>query len=182
MKSAVSRVSTVAAIGLALGACLASNRTLQARQDAPAQQAAAPAAPQEQDLLKFTTNAPVLLINAIKPDKVADFEAGWAMIKKEFAKTDRPEVKEFAATLDKFYKVTALPGAAATNPVIYVFQVDSPSTTQSYMPGKIVYEFLYFIKDGKEGGIPRPLADEIFAKLKDCYVQLAPWPLVKMGS
>ena len=177
MKSAVTRVGMATAAGLALCLSLASGRTVQAQQTAPAQQPAA----QPEDILKFSTNSPVLLVNAIKSDKVADFEAGWSMIKAEFAKTDRPEVKAFAATLEKFYKVSALPGAPVGGPVIYIFQLDSPSTTYSYMPGKIVYELLYYIKDGKEGGIPRPKADEIFTKLKDAYVQLAPWPLVKVG-
>lgn len=183
MKPEVSRVGTAAAVGLAVTLSLVSGGMLHARQDPPpAQQAAAPA-PAQQDFLKFTTSAPVLIVNQIKPDRVADFESAWTMIRAEFAKSDRPEVKEFAATLTKFYKVDfpVAPGAP-TPPPVYIFQVDAPVTTQSYLPGKIVYDFLYFIKEGKEGGIPRATADEIYKKLDGAYSNLSPWPLVKMGS
>jgi hypothetical protein len=181
MKPEVSRLGTAAAVGLALALSLASGGTLQARQDPPAQQ---PAQPPPQDLLKFSTTSPVLIVGQIKPDRVADFESAWAMIRAEFAKTDRPEVKEFAATLGKFYKVNfaAPPAGSPPPPTVYIFQIDSPSTTQSYLPGKIIYELLYFIKEGKEGGIPRATADEIFKKLDGAYANLAPWPLEKIGS
>ena len=140
MERVVSRVSTVVAIGLAVGLSLASGATLTARQDA-----AAKPAPKDDLLL---------------------------------AKDERPDVKEFTATLGKFYRVDL----AAPAPPIYVQNVEAPLTTFSYHPGKIVYEILYYQKDGKEFGIPRAQADEIWSKLKDCYDNLSPWPLKKMGS
>ncbi len=175
MERVVSRVSAVKAIGLALGLAVVSGGTIHARQTpaAPAAQEAQPA-----DIFKFATAAPVMIVSQVKAAKVADFEAAWTSIREALAKTDRPEVKEFAATLDKFYKVD-LPAPA---PPIYVHQVDAPSTAFSYHPGKIIYEVLYYQKDGKEFGIPRAQADEIWTKLKDCYDNLSPWPLKKMGS
>jgi hypothetical protein len=159
---------------LAAGLCVISGGTLLARQDPPAQQK--PADPP--DMFKFTSNSPVLIISQVKPAKVADFEAAWAAIREAFSKADRPEAKEFGATLEKFYKVELPPGA----PPIYIHQIDSPSTAFSYHPGKIIYEVLYYQKDNKEMGLPRAQADEIWTKLKDCYDNLNPWPLKKAGS
>ena len=177
MERVVSRVSAVGAIGLAVGLAAVSGGAIHARQNPPAQQ---PAAAQEEpkDLFKFTTNSPVLIISQVKPAKVADFESAWAAIREALAKDERPDVKEFTATLGKFYRVDL----AAPAPPIYVQNVEAPLTTFSYHPGKIVYEVLYYQKDGKEFGIPRAQADEIWSKLKDCYDNLSPWPLKKMGS
>ena len=175
MERVVSRAWSVRAIGLAVGLSVFSGGTLLARQDPPPQQPAAKP-PEPADLFKFATSSPVLIISQVKPAKVADFEAAWASIREALAKDERPEIKAFTATLDKFYKVDL--GAAA--PPIYVQQVDAPLTEFSYHPGKIVYEILYYQKDGKEFGIPRPQADEIWTKLKDCYDNLSPWPLKKM--
>ncbi len=176
----VSRVWTVGAVGLAVTLSVVSSGTLLARQDPPAQQAAAPA--QQEDTLKLTAKVPTLIVSFVKPDRAADFEAAWAMIRDVFEKTDRPEVKEFGATFTKFWKVDTGSPAAPNAPAVYVFQLDNPSTTQTYHPLKMVYEFLYYIKEGKEGGIPRTQADEIFKKLNDVYMQITPWPLMKMGT
>jgi hypothetical protein len=159
---------------LAAGLGLVSGGTLLARQDPPPQQPAKPAEPP--DMFKFATSSPVLIISQVKPAKVADFEAAWATLRELFPKADRPEVKELGATMEKFYKVE-LAGA----PPIYVHQVDAPKTDFSYHPGKIIYEALYYqTKEGKEMGIPRAQADELWTKLKDCYDNLSAWPLKKM--
>jgi hypothetical protein len=182
MKRVVSRVSAVGAIGLAMSLSLVSGGTLLARQTAPAQQPAA--APQDNLLLP---NVPHLIIWAVKPAKTSDFEALWAGIDAQLAKSERAEVKEFAGTFTHKYKLNVPP--SADQPVIYVFQIDKPSQTQSYNPGKIIYEFLWKQdpKDGKEmpGSIPRTEADELFKKIgsmPDMFAQISPWPLVKMGS
>jgi len=181
MKRAVSRVWLV---GLALGLSLVSSGTLlarQAAQQAPQQQPAA-AAPQDNLLLP---NSPHLIIWGVKPAKAADFEALWKGLQAQFAKSERPEVKEFAATITNMYKLTAT-SAAPDAPVIYVFQVEKPSATQSYNPGRIIYEFLYKLVDGKETGIPRAEADELFKKigtsLTDMFASINTWPLAKIGS
>jgi hypothetical protein len=177
MKSAVSRVWAVTAVGLALGLSLVSGGTLLAAQQAPA----APA-PQADPLL-FTQNVPHLIVWALKPGKAADFEAAWKMLDEQFAKSERPEVKEFAASITRKSKVDT--GTAPDAPAIYLFEISSPSLTQSYNPNRIVYEFLYSIKEGKEVGIPRADADAIYAKLGnplEMYQSVVPWALKKMGS
>ncbi len=177
MKRAVSRVWAVTAVGLALGLSLVSGGTLLA-----APQAAAAPAPQADPLL-FTQNVPHLIVWALKPGKAADFETAWKMIDEQFAKSERPEVKAFAASIVRKSKVDT--GTAPDAPAIYLFEVTSPSMTQSYNPNRIIYEFLYFIKDGTEGGIPRADADAIYKLLgppQDMYASVVPWALKKMGS
>lgn len=175
MERVVSRVSTVVAIGLAVGLSLASGATLMARQDP-----AAKPAPPKDDLL-LAKGGPHLIVWATKPGKGPDFEAAWAMIREQFAKSERPEVKEFAATIANYYKVDT----GADGPAIYVFEIKDASKTQSYNPGRIIYEFLYKLENGKELGIPRADADAIFAKignLADMFASIVAWPLNKIGS
>jgi hypothetical protein len=135
----------------------------------PAQ--AAPAAAQD-DPLKFKGDLPVLIVNQIAGDKAADFEAAWAAIKEKLLKSDKPEHKAFAETLNKMYKVSIDP-AQSSGMAIYIFQIDQPSSTQSYHPVKVLYE---------SGAFERADADMIFAKLKDGYKNIQAWPLAKMGS
>ena len=66
-----------------------------------------------------------------------------------------------------------MPPSAA---VIYIFQLDAPSTTISYNPVKILYETIQ-----ANGGMTREEADAVYAKLKDAYQSINPWPLVKIG-
>ena len=170
------------AIRLAVGLSLVSGGTLFARQDPPPAQQQPAAAPQA-DPLKLA-NSPHLIIWGVKPAKTADFEAVWAGILAQIAKSDRPEVKEFGATITNMYKLNA-PSQAPDAPAIYVFQVEKPSQTQSYNPGRIIYEFLYMQKDNKEIGIPRAEADELFKKIgnmTEMFASINAWPLVKIGS
>ena len=185
MERVVSRAWSVRAIGLAVGLSVFSGGTLFARQDPPPQQPAAKP-PQQADPLKLA-NSPHLIIWAVKPGKTADFEALWAGLEAQFAKSERPEVKEFGSTITNRYKLTA--PVAADQPVMYIFQIEKPSQTQSYNPGLIIYEFLWKQdpKDGKEvpGSIPRTEADELFKKIgsmTDMFAQINAWPLAKMGS
>jgi hypothetical protein len=179
MERVVSRVWSMTAIGLAMGLTIASGGTLLARQEAkPAEQA---------DPLKLASS-PHLIIWGVKPGKTADFEALWAALDAQFAKSERADVKEFAATITNRYKLNA-PGLPADQPVIYVFQIEKPSPTQSYNPGKIIYDFLWKQdpKDNKEvpGSIPRTEADELFKKIgnmQEMFASINTWPLVKMGS
>lgn len=182
MERFVSRAWVVRAIGLVVGLSVISGGTLLARQDPPPQPAPKP--PAQADNLLLTPSSPHLIVWAVKSDRGGDFEAFWAAVQAVASKDPRAEVKEFGSSITNIYKVAAAPGSPADAPVFYVFQIDKPSS-QSYNPGKVVYEFLYFQKDGKEGGIPRPEADAIFAKagkIQDMFVNILVWPLTKIGS
>ena len=88
------------------------------------------------------------------------------------SKSDKPELKAFGDTLSKMYRV-AVPPDQSGGMAIYVFQVDQPSSTQSYHPVEILF---------KSGLFERADADMIFAKLKDAYKNIQAWPLAKIGS
>ena len=156
------------AVGVALAVLAASG--LVRAQDA--------AAPQE-DILKFATNAPVIIVNQVRAEKTADFEEGWAGIRAFIEKSDNAELKAFGQTLTQLYKVDQ-PAFDTPNgkAVIYIFNLSAPSTTYSYNPGKILYEAL---KAGAEGSpLTRAEADPVYAKLQGAYLAInPPWVLVK---
>jgi hypothetical protein len=140
--------------------------------------ATAQAAPQE-DILKFSSSAPVIIVNQIRADKIAEFEEGWAGIRALIAKSDNAELKAFGETLTNLYRVEQEPfDVQGTKAVIYVFNLSAPSTTFSYNPGKILYEAL---KAGGEGSpVTREEADPVYAKLQAAYLAInPPWVLVK---
>ena len=120
------------------------------------------------DTLKFSSEAAIVL-NLIKPDKAADFEAVWKQIKAKLATSDKPELKAFGENL-KIYKVDSPPNPQTG--VTYLFICDPASKAQSYNPTELLF---------KSGVWTREEADGIFNKLKDCYNQILPWPLVKIG-
>jgi hypothetical protein len=114
--------------------------------------------------------AALLVLNLVKPEKTADFEAVWKDIKAKLAGlTDKPELKAFGENL-KIYKLDGPPDPATG--VTYIFFCDPVSKTQSYNPTSLLFE---------SGAFSREEADAIFAKLKDCYNRIVPWPLVKIG-
>jgi len=151
------RLAQIARVGLlvAVAVCVSAPRAL-------AQEAAA------QDTLKFTGEAAIVL-NLIKPEKAADFEAVWKDIKAKLAASDKPELKAFGENL-KIFKVDSPPNPQTG--VTYLFVSDPVSKTQSYNPTELLF---------KSGVWTREEADGIFNKLKDCYNQILPWPLVKIG-
>jgi len=160
------------ALGLAASLCSASNLKAQQPQDPAAPTAAAPAqpAPAAPDPLKLTSEF-ALIINQIKSEKAADFESAWTTIKGKLSSSAKPELKELGDGL-KIYKVDTPP--AAGQPVVYIFHLQPPSKTQSYDPTKI----LYF-----SGAFPdRPEADALYAKIKDAYQGIFPWPLKQIGG
>jgi hypothetical protein len=141
--------------------------------------AMAQAAAAQDDVLKFATNAPVIIVNQIRADKTAEFEDGWAGIRALIAKSDNAELKAFGETLTHLYKVDQPPfDTASGKAVIYIFNLGAPSTTYSYNPGKILYEAL---KAGVEGSpVTRAEADAVYAKLQSAYLAInPPWVLVK---
>jgi len=132
---------------------------------------AAPAlrAQDQPDTLKFTSAAGIVL-NLVKPEKAADFEAVWGQIRTKLSSlADKPELKALGDNL-KIYKVDAPPNPQTG--VTYLFICDPVSKAQSYNPTDLLF---------KSGAFSREEADAIFAKLKDCYNQIVPWPLVKVG-
>lgn len=125
-------------------------------------------APAQPDPLKFTTPT-AIVFNLIKADKTADFEAVWTEIKAGLKASAKPELQAQAASL-KMYKLgLELP---AGQDRIYVFYSD-PVPNATFDPTKILFE---------SGAFERPKADELYAKLKDCYAQIQPWPLVAFGG
>lgn len=159
-------------VGVAL-VVLAAPR-IAAAQTAPAAQAA----PQD-DILKFTSSVPVIIVNQIKAEKTAEFEEGWAGIRALIAKSDNTDLKTFGETLNNLYRVDQPPFDSPNGKaVIYIFQISSPSTTFSYNPGKILYEAL---KAGQEGSlVTRAEADAVYAKLQGAYLVInPPWLLIK---
>ena len=143
--------------------------------------AQAAAAPQE-DVLKFSSNAPVMVLIQVHADKTADFEAGWAGIRAGLAKGDADQ-QALGTSMGKLFKVDQPPiQSPAGNGVIYVLQLDAPSTTITYNPFKLIYEVLW--KPGADATIlKREEADAIFEKLKVSLQSVnPPWKLVKIGG
>jgi pyruvate/2-oxoglutarate dehydrogenase complex dihydrolipoamide acyltransferase (E2) component len=101
------------AVGLVVGVLAAG--TVQAQQATPpAQQAAAAPAARV-----FASDAGMVL-NFIKPDKTADFEAVIAKLKEALQKSEKPERKQQAAS----WKVFKSPDPAAGGNALYVFIID----------------------------------------------------------
>lgn len=97
---------------------------------APAQQAqAAPAT------RVFASDAGMVL-NFIKPDKTADFEAIMAKLKEALQKSAKPERKEQAAT----WQVFKSPDPAAGGNVLYVFLINPSVKTADYTVSTILAE------------------------------------------
>lgn len=158
----------VSRLMMALAAVLAVSTaaSAQAQQQTPpaAQQPAAPAA----DVLKFSSQT-AIVFNQIKADKTADFEAVWAEIKAGLAASAKPELQAQAASMKMFKLDVELP---PTEPRIYLFYI-SPVPAVTFDPVKILFE---------SGAFERAKADELYAKLKDTYTQIQPWPLVAFGG
>jgi hypothetical protein len=141
--------------------------------------ATAQAAPPQDDILKFSSPAPVIIVNQIKADKTTEFEEGWAGIRAFIEKSENPDLKTFGETLAHLYRVDQ-PAFDTPNgkAVIYIFNISAPSTTYSYNPRMIIYEAL---KAGQEGSkITRAEADVVYNKLTASYLAInPPWVLVK---
>jgi hypothetical protein len=141
---------------------------------------------QAPDPLKFSSSQPVIIGWVIKADKTADFEAAWAGIKALLAKSDKDELKAFGQTIELF----RIEGDPFDHPtpngpikvVMYAFNMAAPSTTHSYNPLTILYDYL---AAGKEGStVTRAEADDLYtAKIGGSYVTIQPlWKLKKIGG
>ncbi|HET9833433.1 MAG TPA: hypothetical protein VFP91_17055 [Vicinamibacterales bacterium] len=117
------------AVGLVVGVLAAS--TVQAQQATPpAQQAAA--APTKR---VFASDGGMVL-NFIKPDKTADFEAVIGKLKEALQKSTKPERKQQAAS----WKVFKSPEAAQGGNVLYVFIIDPSVKDADYTVSTILAE------------------------------------------
>lgn len=122
----------------------------------------------QRDALQFETAKPALILFSIQPNKAADFETFWTEMQTALNRSEVPEVKAFAATFGRFTKLDAI-SASPGAPVQYLVQLPSPSTTQSYNPGRVLSEFLF-----RQQRISRAQADGMMAKLQDIkFVDIA---------
>lgn len=159
----------VSRLMMALAAVLAVSTaaSAQAQQQTPPPAQQAPAAPAA-DVLKFSSQT-AIVFNQIKADKTADFEAVWTEIKAGLAASSKPELQAQAASMKMFKLDVQLP---PTEPRIYLFYIN-PVPGATFDPVKILFE---------SGAFERAKADELYAKLKDTYTQIQPWPLVAFGG
>lgn len=102
-----------------------------------AQEAAAPAQQaQAAPTTRVFAHDGGLVLNFIKPDKTADFDAVIAKLKEALAKSEKPERKEQAKT----WKVFKSPDPAAGGNVLYVFIIDPPVKGADYTVSNILAE------------------------------------------
>src|SRR6187431_2614488 len=76
-----------------------------------------------------------MVLNFIKPDKTADFEAVMVKLKEALQKSDKPERKEQAAS----WKVFKSPEPAGAN-VLYVFIIDPAVKDADYTVSNVLAE------------------------------------------
>jgi pyruvate/2-oxoglutarate dehydrogenase complex dihydrolipoamide acyltransferase (E2) component len=144
------------ALGIAAGVVAASTVYAQtpatqtpAPQTPPAQQAAAAPAART-----FGSDAGMVL-NFIKPDKTADFEAIIAKLKEALQKSEKPERKQQAAS----WKVFKSPDPAAGGNVLYVFVIDPAVKGADYTVSTILAE-----------GFPQEV-QTLYKQYADAYAQ-----------
>jgi hypothetical protein len=144
------------ALGLVVG--VMSTTAMQAQQppaqQPPAQQPAqqAQAAPTTR---VFASDAGMVL-NFIKPDKTADFEAVMGKLKEALQKSEKPERKEQA----KSWKVFKSPDPAAGGNVLYVFVIDPAVKGADYTVSNILAE-----------GFPPAEVNELYKQYAGAYAQ-----------
>jgi hypothetical protein len=119
-------------MALGLVVCTWSATTVHAQQPPAAPAQAAQAAPQTRT---FPGDGGMIL-NFIKPDKTADFEAVMAKLKEALAKSEKPERKEQA----KSWKIFKSPDPAQGGNILYVFVVDPAIKGADYSVANILAE------------------------------------------
>jgi hypothetical protein len=122
------------AAGLVVGVMYAA--TAAAQTQPPAQQPAQPAQ-QAQPAVNTRTfpDDAGMILNFIKPDKTADFEAVMAKLKEALQKSEKPERKQQAAG----WKIFKSPDAAGGN-ALYVFIIDPAVKGADYSVANILAE------------------------------------------
>ena len=125
------------ALGLVVGTLSAAPVFAQAApaQQPPTQQPPAGQAQAAPTARTFGNDAGMVL-NFIKPDKTADFEAVVAKLKEALAKSEKPERKEQA----KSWQVFKSPDPAAGGNVLYVFLINPAVKGADYTVSNILAE------------------------------------------
>ena len=118
--------------GLVVGTLSATTAFAQATPPPAAPAAAAQAAPTTR---MFASDGGMVL-NFIKPDKTADFEAVSGKLKEALQKSEKPERKQQAAS----WKVFKSPDPAAGGNVLYVFMIDPSVKGADYTVSNILAE------------------------------------------
>jgi len=95
-----------------------------------------------------------MIINVIKPDKTADFEAVMARVKEALAKSDNPKRKQMALSWRVFKGLEAGPGGN----YVYIFWFDPPVKDEDYQITSILGE-----------AFPNELQD-LWAKFQQSFV------------
>jgi pyruvate/2-oxoglutarate dehydrogenase complex dihydrolipoamide acyltransferase (E2) component len=126
------------ALGLVVGALATS--TAYAQTQTPPTQQPPPAQPAQQAQTApaarvFASDAGMVL-NFIKPDKTADFEAVMAKLKDALNKSEKPERKQQAAS----WKIFKSPEPAQNGNVLYVFVIDPAVKNADYTVSTILAE------------------------------------------
>jgi hypothetical protein len=116
------------AVGIVL--VLLSASPARAEQAAPAGQA------QQVSNQRVFPNDAGMVLNFIKPDKTADFEAVVAKLKEALSKSDKPERKEQA----KSWQVFKSPDPAAGGNVLYVFLINPSVKGADYTVSTVLAE------------------------------------------
>ena len=97
-----------------------------------------------------------MVLNFIKPDKTADFEAVMGKLKEALQKSEKPERKEQA----KSWKVFKSPDPAAGGNVLYVFVIDPAVKGADYTVSNILAE-----------GFPPAEVNELYKQYAGAYAQ-----------
>jgi hypothetical protein len=149
--------AAISRVALGLIVALVAAAPLEAQ--APAAQQPAAAAPA--DAAKPVANPRVfpndggLVLNFIKPDKVADFEEVIAKLKEALGKSDKPERKEQLAG----WKIYKSPDPAGAN-TLFVFVIDPAVKGADYQVSNIIAE-----------AFPAAEANTILKKYAEAYAQ-----------
>jgi len=118
-------------------------------------QAATPAPPPAVPASRKFTSDGGMIINLIKPDKTADFEAVMARVKEALAKSDNPKRKQMALGWRVFKGLETGPGGN----YVYVFWFDPPIKDEDYQITAILGD-----------AFPNELQD-LWSKFRECFVQ-----------
>ena len=142
------------ALSLVLGALGATALQAQAQQ-----QAAQPAQPAQQAQAAVTTRTfpgdAGMILNFIKPDKAADFEAVMTKLKEALQKSEKPERKQQAAG----WKIFKSPDPAGAN-ALYVFIIDPAVKGADYSVANILAE-----------AFPAEQVNELYKQYAGAYAQ-----------
>jgi len=175
----VSASSRRAVMSVAVAALVCASSGIRAQQTAGQQTAGQQAAgqpaagqtEQPKDDLKLNLDGPALIIFQVNLARVADFEALWTGVRVGLAKSEKPGLKEFAATLYPYR--AQLPPEAPT--AVYVFQLAAPSKEFSYNPTVLLYytdEKVFEAADAKA----------LYEKWNGAATGVQIWPLMKVGG